>query len=138
MLCDGACSSDGPGAVLPGLEAVHAKNKTTNPAPDMAADTLLVRLRVLGGSGGGGGSPALVRLVRFLDGWSSAAPAVVGLVSEDTILRLREDGGGAGGITASLEEVEGAILSLAEERVTLGDMRKWTEEAGVSRKGIKT
>ena len=49
----------------------------------------------------------------------------MGLVSAEATLRLRVDGG-AGGTTASVE-VDGTRLSLAEERVTLGDMRIWIE-----------
>jgi hypothetical protein len=87
----------------------------------MATDAL-PRFRVFGGSGGGGGgsASALARLVRFLDG--AAGAAVVGLVSAEAAFRLRVEGG-AGGIT-SAAGAEAARLSLADERVTLGDMRR--------------
>jgi hypothetical protein len=92
----------------------------------MTADTLVSRFRVLGGSGGGGGgsSSAFARLARFLDGWAGAAAA--GLVSAEATFRLRVEGGAGG--TTSADGVEAARLSLADERVTLGDMRNWFED----------
>jgi hypothetical protein len=97
----------------------------------MAADTLVPRFRVLGGSGGGGGggggsTSAVARLARFRDGWAGAA--AVGLVSAEATFRLRVEAAGGAGGTTSAEGVEAARLSLAEERVTLGDMRNWIED----------
>jgi hypothetical protein len=126
VVWDVARSSDGPGTVLSESGAVLSGRDSTNPALDMAADTRLPRFRVLGGSGWGGDSAtsAFARLARFLDGWAEAA--AVGLASAAATFRLRE-GGAGGGMAASVGAVEVARLSLAEERVTLGDMRKWSE-----------
>jgi hypothetical protein len=92
--------------------------------------------RVFGVAGAGEGATSadsastFVRLVRRRDGASIAPAACSGLGSRATAFRFFEDvggGGGAGGfvVCGLVVELDEPAESLAAERVTLEDMRKW-------------
>ena len=121
------CSSGWAGVFLPpSVDTSREASVGSYSELDISSTALAFR-RDLGGSGTSAAEDlsTLARFVRFRGTDSAAVVGCSGLGSCTVALRFRAEGAGvnSGAELMGSEVVEEAKLSLAEERVTLGDIR---------------